>query len=142
MGLAVFDLRFPGIHGPFVVSPGSDDLQIRSQSLDSQFKANLVVSLAGGAVADGSGAFFSGDFHQLFSDQRSGHGGAQQIFVFIDGICLNTGYDVFIAKLVDHIFDIQFGRAAGQGTLLKTVQFLCLSAVHTDTDDFIVEVFL
>ena len=65
MSLAVFDFRFTGIHGPLVASPGSDDFNVRSQSLDAELEADLVISLSGSAVADGDCAFLAGDFYQL-----------------------------------------------------------------------------
>ena len=63
--LAVFDLIFTGLHGPYIShTPWSDDLEIRSQSLDAQLKTDLVVSFTGSAVADGSSAFFSCNLNQ------------------------------------------------------------------------------
>ena len=54
MLLAVFNLVLAGLHGPYIGhAPGSDDLDIRGQSLDTQLKTNLVIALAGSAVADG-----------------------------------------------------------------------------------------
>ena len=75
MSLAVFDLGFTGVHVPFVASPGSDDLDIGSQSLDAQLETDLVVTLTGSTVADSYSTFFSGNLYQLLGDQRSCHGG-------------------------------------------------------------------
>ena len=51
--LAVFNLILAGLHGPYIGhTPGSDDFDIRGQGLDAQFKTNLVIALAGSAVAD------------------------------------------------------------------------------------------
>ena len=74
MSLAVFDLGFPGVHVPFVASPGSDDLDIGSQSLDAQLETDLVVTFTGCTVADGYSAFFSGNLYQFLGDQGSCHG--------------------------------------------------------------------
>ena len=50
MSLAVFDLRFTGVHVPLIASPGSDDLDIGGQSLDAQLETDLVVTLTGSTV--------------------------------------------------------------------------------------------
>ena len=63
MCLAVCDLIFTGLHVPFVISPGSDDLYIRSKCLDRKLETDLVVSFSGSAVADRNCAFFSGDLY-------------------------------------------------------------------------------
>ena len=41
---------------------GRDDLHLRSEGLDGQLKAHLVVALAGAAVGDGVRAFGQSDF--------------------------------------------------------------------------------
>ena len=66
VSLAVFDFRFTGIHGPLVISPSSDNLDIGSKSLDTKLETNLVVTLTGSTVADCGSAFFSCDFYILF----------------------------------------------------------------------------
>ena len=66
--LAVCDLILAGLHGPLVVSPCSDNLEIRSESLDGKLKTDLVVSFSGSAVADGGSTFFSCDLNQLLAD--------------------------------------------------------------------------
>ena len=66
----------------------------------------------------------------------------KKVFIFIDGICLHTGNDIFIAKFVDDILDVKLLCTAGFCALFKSVKFLLLSAVNTDTDDLIVKVFL
>ena len=43
---------------------------------------------------------------------------------------------------LDDVFDIKFGGTAGFRSFLQTVQFLFLSAVHADTDYFIIKIFL
>ena len=71
--LAVCDLILTGLHFPDIGhTPGSDDLQIRSQSLDAQLKTDLVVALTGSAVADSGSALFAGDLNQLLCDQPDG----------------------------------------------------------------------
>ena len=61
--LAVCNLCFTGIHFPFITSPGSDDLDIRSKCLDAKLKTDLVISFSGSTVADGNSTFFSCNFN-------------------------------------------------------------------------------
>ena len=63
MSLAVFDLGFAGIHLPLVITPRSDNLDVRGKSLDTEFKTDLVISLTGSTVTDGNGSLFAGNFH-------------------------------------------------------------------------------
>ena len=51
--VTVFNLIFPGLHGPYVGhSPRSDDLQIRSKGFDAKLETDLVVAFSGCAVAE------------------------------------------------------------------------------------------
>ena len=66
VSLAVFDFVFTGIHGPHIGhTPGSNDLEIRSQSFDAELETDLVVALSGSAVADCGSALFAGNLNQL-----------------------------------------------------------------------------
>ncbi len=110
--LAVLDLFFTGIHGPYIGhSPGSDDLEVGCQGLDAELETDLIISLAGRAVADRGRAFLAGDFHELLRDHGSCHGSAEQIFILIDSVRLYAGNDVLITELIDHIFNIKLGCA-------------------------------
>ena len=62
-------------------APGGDDLHVRRQGFDRQFKAHLIVALASRAVANGGRAFLFGDFHQLFGDDGPRKARAQQVFL-------------------------------------------------------------
>ena len=105
--LAVGDLILAGLHGPDIGHPpGSDDFDVRSQRLDAQLEADLVVALSGGAVADGDSPFLSGDLHQLLGDGRPGHGGSQQVLVLVYCVSLYAGHDVVVGKFVYQILDI------------------------------------
>ena len=142
MCLAVFNLGFTGIHCPLVISPGCNNLDIRSEGFNTQLKTNLVVTLSGSAVADSGSTFFSCNFNQLLCNQRSCHGSTEQILVLIDSVCLNTGNDVVVTELVNDIFNVELGSTAGLCSFFQTVQLFCLSTVYTDTDNFIIKVLL
>ena len=105
--LAVFNLILAGLHGPYIGhTPGSDDLDVGGQGLDAQLKTNLVVSFAGGAVADGNSPFFAGNFHQALGDGGAGHGSTQEVLILIDRVGLHAGHDVIFTEIVHHIFNI------------------------------------
>ena len=139
---AVFNLGFTGIHVPFVVSPRSDDLDIRSESFDTEFETDLVISLSGCTVADSDSAFFAGNFHKTFGDNRTSHGSTKQIFIFIDCMTLNTRNDVFVTEFIDNIFDVEFGSTTCFCTLVQSIKFASLSTVDADADNFIIIIFL
>ena len=138
MLMRVFNFGFAGIQFPVRVTPCGNDLQIRGKRLDSQFKTDLVVTLAGRAVADGDSAFLSCDFHELLRDQRAGHGCSDQIFVLINGMCLYAWRNIFIAELIDDIEDVKLIRAAIPCALLETVELLLLSDVDAAADNIII----
>ncbi len=107
LGLAVSDLVLAGLHRPDVGhAPGGDDLDVRSEGLDAELEADLVVAFAGRAVADGDGIFLAGDLDQLLHDGRAGHGGAEQVFIFIDGAGLHAGHDEILREIVADVFNI------------------------------------
>ena len=107
MVTAVLHFLFTGIHFPhFGHAPGGDDLQVRCKGLYAQLKPDLVVALSGGAMTDGRGVFFAGDFHKPLCNGRTRHGGAEQIFVFINGTRLDTGHNKIVAEFICDIFYI------------------------------------
>ena len=107
MLFAIFDFVFPGLHGPQVGhTPGGNDFQVRGQGFNTQFKTDLVVAFACGAVADGGGAFFAGNLYQAFGDGRPGHGSAKQIFIFVNSVSLYTRHDIIVAEIVYQVFDV------------------------------------
>ena len=140
--LAVVDLGLAGVERPLLVTPCSDDLQVRSERLDAELEADLVIALAGRAVADRGRAFLARDLNELLRDQRTRHGSAEQIFVFIDSVRLDAGRDVFIAEFIRHIEDVKLVRTAVLRALLEVIELFFLADVDADADDVVVEVLL
>ena len=141
--LAVRDFVFAGLEFPDIRhSPGSDNLQVRSQRLDAQLKTDLVISLSGRAVADRRSAFLPGDFNQLFRDRRPGHGGTEQILVLIHCPCLYAWHNIVLGKVIIDILNIELRRAGQTRSFFQTVQFVSLSAVNAAADDFVTEMLL
>ena len=63
-------LIFTGLHIP--QAPGSDNFHVGRQRFHSQFKTDLIVSLAGGTVANGIRSVFLRHIHKTLADQRTG----------------------------------------------------------------------
>ena len=106
VSLGVVDLLVTGLDIP--LTPGSDDLHIGSKALDGQLKTDLVIALAGAAVADRVSAFLKRDVYQALSDAGTGVAGAQQI-LFVNSAGLHAGDDVVINIFIGLIQNVQFG---------------------------------
>ncbi len=135
MSLCIGDLGLAGVELPEGVAPCGDDLEIRCQGLDAELKADLVISLSGGTVADGDGVLLAGDLNQLLGNEGSCHGGSDQVLVLIDGVCLDAGSDVLVAELIDHVEDVELVGTAVLGSLLETGELLLLADIDADADD-------
>ena len=102
-----FDLIFTRLHCPYIChTPWSNDLDVRSESLDAKLETDLVISFTGSAVADGNRTFFSCDLKEFFSDNPTCHGGTEQVFILINSACLYARHDEVFTALVDNDFDI------------------------------------
>src|SRR5690606_7747872 len=67
-------------------APGGEDFPARLERIGAQLETHLVVTLAGGTVGNGVGAGLVGDLDQALGNQRTGDGGTQQVFAFVDGV--------------------------------------------------------
>ena len=65
MGGGKIDGIFTGFDVPF--PPRGDDLELRSQRLDAQFKTNLIVALTCSTMADGIGIFLQATSTRCFA---------------------------------------------------------------------------
>ena len=140
MGFGEVDLLVPGLDVP--LPPGGDDLHVRGKPLDGQLKPNLIVALAGRAVADGVRALGQRDFRQLLADNGTGKGGAQQVSLIL-GVHFQGGDDDFVHHLVHQIGDDQLTGTGGDGLGFQSFQLVGLTDVAGYGDDLgVVVVFL
>ena len=140
VGLGVVDLLVTALDAP--LTPRGDDGHIGGQRFQGQLKADLVVALAGAAVADGVGVLLLGDLGQRGGDAGTRVGGTQQV-VLILGVGLQAGPDVVFDVVLLQVEDVQLGRAGLDGLLLQAVQLGALADVAGDCDDLaVVVVFL
>ena len=86
--------------------PRGDDFQSRVKPDITEFKADLIVALAGGAMTHRIGSLGPGDSDLLLGDQRPGQRGAEQIGSFVDGIGPegreNVVFDKTFLEIGDH----------------------------------------
>ena len=139
MGLGIVDLLITAFDIP--LPPRCDDLHLRCKPLDGQLEPDLVVALAGAAMADGVGPLLFGDLHQALGDDGPGEGGAEQV-VLILGPHLHGRDNHLVHHLVGQVLHIQLGGPRLDGLLLQTVQLGALSHVAGDGDDLRVTVIL
>ena len=137
VGLGVVDLLVAALDVP--LAPGGDDGHIGGEGLEGQLKADLVVALAGAAVADGVGALLDGDVGQGLGDAGPGKRSAQQI-VLVLGAELQGGEDVIFDKVLFQVQHIQLGRAGLFGLFFQAVQLGALAHVARHGDDLAVVV--
>ena len=140
MRFGVIDFFVTALDVPF--TPRSDDLHIRCESLDGKFKPNLVVALAGAAVADGVRALFFGDLDKTLCDNRTCKARAEHIF-FIQSTGLDGRDDEIVHKFIRQILDVQLGRARRKCLFFEAFELVCLADIARNGDDFaVVIVFL
>ena len=140
VGLGVVDLLVTALDAP--LTPRGDDGHIGGQRFQGQLKTDLIVALAGAAVADGIGVLLLGDVGQCGGDAGARMGGAQQVILVL-GVSLQAGPDVVFDIVLLQVQHIQLGGAGLEGLLLQTVQLGALPHIAGNRNDLaVVVVFL
>ena len=129
----VFNGILAGLDGP--VAPRADDRQMRSKGLVGQFEAHLIITLAGAAMGDRVGAFAQRHLYLPPGEQRPGDGSSQQVFVFVDRPGAHHTPEEFGDELLPHVFDENFGGAAGLGFFDDAFELLALADVAGHSND-------
>ncbi len=101
--LRIVEAILPRLQVPF--PPGRDDFEFGSQRLVGKFEADLIVSLAGAAVCDRSGALTQSDLHLVLGDNRPRQRSPKQIFMLVHCTGLQRWKHVSAKKLLAHVFD-------------------------------------
>src|SRR5690606_26643409 len=96
-------------------APGGDDFHARLERIGAQLETHLVVTLAGGTVGNGVGAGLVGDLDQALGNQRTGDGGTQQVFAFVDGVGAEHREDEIAHEFFAQVVDVDFLDAHGLG---------------------------
>ena len=140
MRLRVFDLFLSRLDRP--LSPRRDDLHIRRKRLDGQLKANLVVALAGAAVADRVRALGLCDLHKALCNAGAGVRGAEEV-VLVLGVRLEAGPNVVFNIILLEVFDVELRGAGLNRLLLEAVELRALAHVAGNRDNLaVIVVFL
>ena len=128
----ILDLLLTAVQFP--ETPRSDDVHLRCKCMNSQLETNLIVALAGAAVADRVSAFLQRDINNTLCDDRTSERGAQQVLL-VGCACLHGRDDVVVHELFGQILDVQLGSAGLERLLLQTVQLSTLTDVAGNRDD-------
>ncbi len=80
------ELEQLGARGQLHSAPRRDHLDVGLQRVIGEFEPDLVVALAGGAVADRVGAVFSARSNLMLGDQRTRDRGAQQVLALVERV--------------------------------------------------------
>ena len=119
-------------------APGRDHLHIGLQRVVAEFKAHLVIALAGCAVRHGIGTHGFSDFNLALGDQRARDGGTQQIHPFIQRIGAEHGEDEIADEFLTQVIHENIFRldAQQQSLVARRAQFLTLAKIGGKGDDF------
>ena len=133
----IIDFFFTGLDVPF--PPRRDDGHIGRKGFDCEFETHLVVALARATVTDCVCVFFLCDFDNSLRDYGTRKRRAEHIS-FVQRTRLDGGNDVVVHEFVGEVFDIQFGSTGFECFFFETFEFVSLSDVAGDGDDFAVVV--
>ena len=132
MCFRILDLLLTAVQLP--ETPRSDNVHLRCKCMNSQFETNLIVALAGAAVADRVSAFLQRDINNTLCDDRTSERGTQQVLL-VGCARLHGRDDVVINEVLGQILDVQLGRAGLERLLLQTVQLGALTDVAGNRDN-------
>ena len=139
MRFGVIYFLFAGLDVPF--PPRRDDGHIGGKRLYGEFEPDLVVAFAGAAVADCVGFFRLGYLDYSLGDDGTRKGSAEEI-ILVNGTRLDGGNDVFVDEHVGEVLDVNLGSAGLDCLLFQPFEFVRLTDVSRNGDDFAVVVVL
>ena len=123
--------------GELPFAPRRDDPDVGLERIIAELEADLVVALAGGAVADRVGADRPGDLDLALGDQRPGDRGAEQILALVDRVRPEHREDVVADELLAQILDEDVLRPDAEQLRLapRRLDLLALAEVGGEGDD-------
>ena len=95
----------------FPLAPGSNNLEARIERHNGQLETHLVVAFAGGAMGNRIRTGLVGNFHQVFGNQRTGHGGSEQVFALIDRPGFEHGEEIVGGEFLTQVADDELAGA-------------------------------
>ena len=124
-----------GPRGEVPFAPGGDHLDIRIERVIAELEADLIVALAGGAVADGVRARRLRDLDLALGDQRPSDRGAEQIDALVKRIGSEHREDEIADEFLAQIFDEDLAYAEHLGLLACGLQLLALAQIRREGHD-------
>ena len=91
--------------GELPFAPRRDHADVGLERIIAELEADLVVALAGGAVADRVGADLPRDLDLALGDQRPGDRGAEQILALVERVGAEHREDVVADELLPEVVD-------------------------------------
>ena len=116
--LSVLDLLLTAVQLP--ETPRSDDVHLRCERMDRQLETNLVVALAGAAMADRICAFLERNIYDTLCDDRACERSTEQVLL-IGCARLYGRNDIVVNKFLSQVLDVQLGSAGLERLLFQTV---------------------
>ena len=109
--------------------------------MDRQLETNLIVALAGAAVADRVCAFLERNIYDALCDDRACERSTEQVLL-IGCARLYGRNDIVVNKFLSQVLDVQLGSAGLERLLFQTVQLGALTDVSGNRDDLATVVLL
>ena len=106
------------------VAHRGDAGQVGSEVGDADLEADLVVALAGAAVADDGRVVLPGGGDQVLDDRRPGQRRDQRIAIHVEGVGLERGQAVLVGELLLGVDDVGVHGATVEGPLADDVEVL------------------
>ncbi|CAB4554123.1 unannotated protein [freshwater metagenome] len=119
-------------HAP--VAHGSEDFKVRCESPCSDFKANLIVSLAGAAMSDRVGAVQTGRFYEMLHDDWPRECRDERILALVQRVGLERRRKKLVGELLATINDDCFDCSSSKRLRLESFPVAFLSKVARDGD--------
>mmetsp|Transcript_21646 Transcript_21646/g.36169 ORF Transcript_21646/g.36169 Transcript_21646/m.36169 type:complete len:344 (-) Transcript_21646:133-1164(-) len=116
-------------------APRGDALHIGLQCVVAQLEADLVVTLAGSAVADGIGADLLRDLYLPLSDQGACDGCAEEVRALVQRVHPEHRENVVAHELLTQVVDVNLLDAELLSLEAGRLQFLSLAEIGGEGDD-------
>ena len=128
--------RFPGIQVP--LAPRCNYSDIRLQSVDTQLKPDLIITLTGRTMGDRLGTCLVGNVYQTLGYQRPRDAGTQKILTLVNGVAAEHREYKIPNKLFAHVVDEYFFHPHARSLLSCGLQFFPLPQVSRVGNDLTV----
>ena len=119
-----------------IIPPRCNHFDVGSESIEREFKANLVISLSGSAVCDSVGSFGTRHVEHALNDARTSDRGSKKVAAFVNGVGLKHRVNIVAGEFLFEITDVALGRASAEGFFFESVKFFGLSDICAVGNNF------